>query len=135
MLNKRNKMCKIPYSSEDSYPSEDFRLQINNPYYLDITKCLLFPNSSVIINLKSDLEYKKARDLLIQALSDFNMWKFATKLSQNICIDYNIIDYNIKSYDTKSAEISVETMEVQFKNGSKIKIINNLNRLTNDLNL
>ena len=58
------------------------------------------------------------------------MREFATMLSQNICIDYNT-----KSYDIKSAEISIETIEVQFKNGSKIKIVNDLNRITNDLDL
>lgn len=84
----------------------------------------------MIINSKSDLEFKDVKDLLIRALSDFNMWKFATKLSRNICIDYNI-----KSFDIKSAEISIETIEVEFKNGSKIKIVNDLNRITNDLNL
>ena len=125
MLNKHNITCKIPYP-----PEQDYCLQINNPYYLDIAKCLLFPNSSVIINLKSDLEFKDAKDLLTRALSDFNMREFVTMLNQSICIDYNT-----KSYDIKSAEISIEIIEVQFKNGSKIKIVNDLNRITNDLNL
>lgn len=106
---------------------------INNPYYYYyIAKCLLFPNSSVIINLKSDLEFKDAKNLLTRALSDFSMQESVTKLSRNISRN---VCYNIKSYDIKSAEISVETIEVQFKNGSKIKIINDLNRTTNDLNL
>lgn len=80
-------------------------LNKQNQILLAILKCLLFPCNNITINLKPNLEFKEARDLLTRA------------------------------FDTKSAEISVEAIEVQFKNGSKIKIKNNLKRLTNDLNL
>lgn len=105
-------------------------LNKQNQILLGILKCLLFPNSSVIINLKSDLEFKEARDLLTRVLFDFNIWKFVTKLSQNI-----YIDYNIKSYDIIVAENGVEIIETQFKNGSKIKLVNDLNKISNNLNL
>lgn len=80
-------------------------LNKQNQILLGILKCLLFPNNNIAINLKPDLKFKEVRDLLARA------------------------------FDTKSAEISIETIEVQFKNGSKIKIVNDLNRITNDLNL